>query len=383
MEDHTKSTNSNIFNEDIIMSWLPNADEMLKMTMSNKNFVYYPTPTDRYKVFDVTTQRTGMEKDEDDFVAIDQKPTTTTSAASKKAKLAKKTATTTGPSVGMGKKTGTTTSKSSQPSYMKLKVPQTIQLQPDWKVLADFNKQSLEKLKLDKNDDQAEVEDKLFCGNLHKISDDYARDTINPLNPAILARFENCKFFGNISTLEDEKLKAGTDLANVFITDKILSVIMTSAYNSRPWHLKITKIGESIWVDKMESSDIDLVTVNESSDNMPPDDDKNIDSFKNLAIEATLINEFIKEQIIDSESIYDDEIEVPVEGNPFTEESGEVERLMYRYRLWKLGDIEVLVRCQVHAYDENEKGDNVFVNIYGLNEFDVSEVKDNIIFNSI
>jgi hypothetical protein len=122
----------------------------------------------------------------------------------------------------------------------------------------------------------------------------------------------------------------------------------------------------------MQNSEIDLVTVNESSDVMPPDDDdKNIDSFKNLSIEATLINEFIKEQILDPETNYDEEIEVPVESHPFTEETQDVERLMYRYRIWRIGDIEVLVRCQVHAFDENEKGESIFVNIYALNEFDV------------
>ena len=161
-------------------------------------------------------------------------------------------------------------SKAGQNQQTKLKVTQTIAVKPDWKVLASFNKQSLEKLRIET---EVEVEDKLFCGKLFKISDDYQRDTINPLNPVVLQRYDNFKFFGNISTLEDEKIKSATDIANVFVTDKILSVIMTCVFNSRPWHLKITKIGDSIFIDKMPNSEIDLVTVNESSDNMPPDDD--------------------------------------------------------------------------------------------------------------
>jgi hypothetical protein len=34
--------------------------------------------------------------------------------------------------------------------------------------------------------------------------------------------------------------------------------------------------------------------------------------------------------------------------------------------------MEVLVRCQVHAYDFNDDGDISLVNIYALNEFDVN-----------
>lgn len=348
--------------DDFIINWLPNCQDMLSKTLKNINLSYYPFSgsDNKYKVFDFAPQSRLGDAD-DEFIAIDQKA----SAASAKQKAKTQTRT-----QNVSVKKHMPGSKSAQNQQTKLKVTQTIVVKPDWKVLASFNKQSLEKLR---NESEVEVEDKLFCGKLFKISDDYQRDTINPLNPVNMQRYDNSKFFGNISTLEDEKIKSATDIANVFVTDKILSVIMTCVFNSRPWHLKISKIGDSIFVDKMPNSEIDLVTVNESSDNMPPDDDdKNIDSFKNLAVEATLINEFIKEQVIDPEYPYDDEIEVNVEPHPFAEEGDvDVERLTYRYRLWKVGDIEVLVRCQIHSFDVNEKGDNNFVNVFALNEFDV------------
>ena len=364
--EENKRPSDNIYNDNFLEGWLPNCEDMLKMTLTNRNVIYYPPSesAESYKVFDITSQR-GLLDAEDDFVAIDQKVSTGVSAKQKAKTQVRKQNVPSGkkqlPGVkGMGGAHG-------QP---KLKVTQTIQLQADWKVIADFNKQTLEKLRFE---GEAEVEDKLFCGELHKISEDYERDMINPLNPVNMKRYDNFKFFGNISTLQDEKMKGGTEIANVFATDKILSVIMTSVSNSRPWHLKITKVGESIFIDKMDNSEIDLVTVNESSDVMPPDDDdKNIDSFKNLAIEATLINEFIKEQVLDEEIKFQEELEVPVEPHPFNEEgNADVERLTYRYRVWRIGDIEVLVRCQIHAFDENEKGDTVFVNVFALNEFDV------------
>jgi hypothetical protein len=370
MEDTIQTNNNNIFNDNFILNWLPNSEEMLEKTLNNKNFVYYPTSslTQTYKVFDITSTKNNLDAD-DEFVSIDQKTAQNTSKTKPKAPV-QQAATRKNQVVGKKGANIKGMGGSNTSNISKLKVPQTIQIQPDWKVLADFNKQSLEKIRLEGD---LEVEDKLLCGHLYKISEDYEKDTINPLNPVPLKKFDNFKFFGNLSTLDDEKLKSGTSIANVFVTDKILSVIMTSISNSRPWHLKITKIGESIFIDKMQNSEIDLTTVNESSDQMPPDDDdKNIDSFKNLAIEATLINEFVKEQILDPEIKFDEELEIPVEPHPFNEEGNQdVENLAYKYRVWRMGDIEVLVRCQVHAFDENEKGESVFVNIYALNEFDV------------
>jgi hypothetical protein len=372
MEDQ-KSSNQSILCDDLILNWLPNSEEMLKKTLNNKNTIYYPTPcsSDFFKVFDIASQKGNVDAD-DEFISIDQKNASSVGKAKSKTQPVKKTTSTTTKKAPQNVKSAGTAS-----GLNKLKNPQTIQIQADWKVVADFNKQSLEKLRLE---GEPEVEDKLWCGDLYKISEEYEKDIINPLNPVSLKRFDDFKFFGNISTLDDDKMKSGTEIANVFVTDKILSVIMTSTLNSKPWHLKITKIGESVFIDKMQNSEIDFTTVNESSEVLPPeDDDKNIDSFKNLAIEATLINEFIKEQIIDSSIKYEEELEVPVESHPFNEErASDIERLVYRYRVWKVGDFDVLVRSQVHAFDENEKGENIFVNIYALNEFDVNKIFDNL-----
>ena len=47
---------------------------------------------------------------------------------------------------------------------------------------------------------------------------------------------------------------------------------MTCLYSSHPWHLKITKLGDNLYIDKMENSEIDLMRVNEI-DNTPIDED--------------------------------------------------------------------------------------------------------------
>jgi hypothetical protein len=84
-----------------------------------------------------------------------------------------------------------------------------------------------------------------------------------------------------------------------------------------------------------EKSNVDLVTVHESSVNPPEDELKDgINSFRNLAIEATLINEFLKEQLIDTEQ----DLPGIEESNPFStgDEDQVLEKLAYRYRMFHL-----------------------------------------------
>ena len=164
-------------------------------------------------------------------------------------------------------------------------------------------------------------------------------------------------------------------------------------------------MGDKIFIEKMANSEIDKVTVNESDNTSTIYDDKNINSYKNLNIEATLINEFIKEQIIDKEN---GEPYPNASPNPLNDEDDEddenVEHLGYIYRLWNLEGTKILVRSQVHAYqvvydEEKSEEDNEekeeqeekseeseekeeseeekekkkkykFINIFALNEFD-------------
>ena len=83
-----------------------------------------------------------------------------------------------------------------------------------------------------------------------------------------------------------------------------------------------------------DKSNIDLVTVHESSANPPDEEKEGINSFRNLAIEATLINEFLKEQLINIE----EELPGIEEPNPFAsgEDDQAIEKLAYRYRKFSL-----------------------------------------------
>ena len=311
---------------ELINQWFQNTDEMLLKTMEDPKLNFYPSSSQVLKVFDFSNQKTSIEK-EDDFYSVDQK--VTTQQKGKKVSTQKKQTS----STAAGKKQPYGNYGKTEIQKNKFRILQTIQIKPEWKLIADYNKQSLDKLRLE--DNKVEYEDLSLCGSLYKISEEYEKDRISPQTSVPLSRFDDVKFYGHISTLQDDRIKSNLDVADIYCTDKILCVIMTMIPNSRPWHLKITKIGDNIFFDKSDNSDIDLVTTNES-DNIPVDDmnDKNIDNFKNLAIEATHINEFIKQQIISTEK----EWEGKTEPHPFAEENDEenLEKVAYNYRVWEV-----------------------------------------------
>ena len=370
--------------DNFLLENLPGANEMLSKTLPNKDIMFYPfsqNQTSYLKAFDFISQKNINQTE--DFVSIDTTKTTSNIPKTKGNKSKKIAQYNTNQIKKNQIKTNIYT-----PQIPRFKITQTINPEVSWKIIADFNKLILEKLVLN-SDIKIKVEDKLILGDIYQLQEDLD-ERISPMNPLSLNKYENMKFFGNITTLDDEQIKSGTDQGNIFVTDKILSVIMTCVYSSHPWHLKITKLGGNIYIDKMDNSHIDLVTVNES-DNTPIDeDDRNINNYKSLAIEATLINEFIKEQMLDfdSEPLEDDG------PNPFIDENmkkEDIEHLGYRYRLWKIDDMDILVRCQVHSYnyvddddnkkddddkssdneeEEEEKLDYEFTNVYAMNEFD-------------
>lgn len=357
--------NLNRFNteDDLTMSWLPNRNEMLKLTLNSSNLFYFPNSfqTD-YKVFDVSSQKVNIDND-DEFYSIDQKQGGTKSKVKQPVKKQAQTSNTnnsTNKKVAINNKAPTTT---------KFKVTQTITIPSDWKSICEFNKQSLDKLRIDQ---EPNIEEVNISGLLYSTSDDYSKEQVNILNPVSLQRFEEFKYFDNITTSQDEKLKQKENVGNVFITERILSVIMTMIYNSRPWHIKITKNEGGIFFDTTPQSDLDLITVNESAEEIPLDDEKaGINSFHSLSLEATLINLFIKEQILDLNIPYQEE---ELQPHPFTTDTENLEHSAYRYRIFKLGDLDVVVRAQIHAFNYDENGNPIFINIYALNEFNVNKI---------
>ena len=388
MEEDQKNEEKDNF----LLENLPGASDMLLLTLPNKDLLYYPFNSKQNKpldVFDFTYQRKGGDTEE--FISIDKNaPQPKSKKQNQKYQNQK---------YQQNQKRGNQGSKNLYTvSLQRFNISQSIQPDSTWTLIKDFNKLTLEKLVVDNT--KIKVMNKAIYGNIYQINESFEEE-VSPYNPKLLKRYEDMKFYGNTNTPFDTELLKMDDSANIYTTDKILAVIMTCIYNAHPWHLKIKKLGDKIFIEKMENSEIDMVTVNESDNTSTIYDDSNINSYKNLNIEATLINEFIKEQILDikEETKLADTLPNPFKDDDTPDEN--VEHLGYVYRLWNLEGMKILVRSQVHAYnpvnieekseneeneekedeeEENEQEENEdekekklpyeFINIFALNEFD-------------
>ena len=375
--------------DNFLLESLPGASDMLSITLPNKDLLYYPINSKQNKsldVFDFTFQKKGGESEE--FVSIDKNVPQAKQKKNQKYQNQKH---------NQNQKRGNQGNKNYNPiSLQRFNVTQSIQPDSTWSLIKDFNKLSLEKLVVDIT--KLKVKNKAIYGTIYQVNESLEEE-VSPYNPKPLKTYENMKFYGNTNTPLDQELLRIDDSVNIYTTDKILTVIMTCIYNSHPWHLKIKKLGDKIFIEKMDNSEIDMITVNESDNTSTIYDDSNINSYKNLNIEATLINEFIKEQLLDIK----EELKLKnTEPNPFKDEETpeeDVEHLGYVYRLWNLDGMKIIVRSQVHAYnpieveekseneeieeneekeeeeeeEEEEKEKNLgyeFINIYALNEYD-------------
>lgn len=112
-----------------------------------------------------------------------------------------------------------------------------------------------------------------------------------------------------------------------------------------------------------------MLTVNETAAEPPHEEGNSINSPRNLALEATFINHNFSQQVLKGvEEKYS--FENP---NPFIQddEEGEVASVAYRYRKYDLGDgVDVIVRCEHDAALLGPNGENQFINIKALNEWD-------------
>jgi len=154
---------------------------------------------------------------------------------------------------------------------------------------------------------------------------------------------------------------------NVFATDAIISTLMCCTRSVYPWDIVVDKLGTRLFFDKREDSTIDLLTVNETA-NEPPPEDGTMDSAKNLGMEAVFINHNFAQQVLKTN---EERYKFP-NPNPFIQpdEESEAASVAYRYRSWDLGNNQVIViRCEQDCIQIGPNGEDQFVNIKALNEW--------------
>lgn len=237
----------------------------------------------------------------------------------------------------------------------------SVDIQPEWTMLDQIPFTTFSKLSFN----VGEPEDILMCGALEYY--DKVFDRVTPKNERRLERFKNRNFF-KVTTTDDPIIRrlASDDKATVFATDAILSTLMCAPRSVYSWDIVVQRVGNKLFFDKRDGSQLDLLSVNETSQEPLPEAKEDINSAYSLSVEAAYINQNFSQQVLvrDGNKV---DFEEP---NPFASEGEEVASVAYRYRKWKLDeDTHLVARCEVHSLLD-AKGQTNFLTLNALNEFD-------------
>ncbi|KAJ6833642.1 uncharacterized protein M6B38_338095 [Iris pallida] len=238
----------------------------------------------------------------------------------------------------------------------------SVDIQPEWTMLDQILLSSFTKLSFSVPDPP---EDLLVCGALEFY--DRTFDRVTPRNDRRLDRSKSRGFF-RITTTDDPVIRrlANEDKATVFATDVILSALMCAPRSVYSWDIVIQRVGNKLFFDKREGSQLDRLSVHETSQEVLPDAKEDINSAPSLADEATVINQNFSQQVL----VHDGNKVTFEEPNPFAAEGDDVASVAYRYRRWKLDDdMSLIARCEVHCVSD-VKGQRSFFTLNALNEFD-------------
>jgi translation initiation factor 3 subunit D len=241
----------------------------------------------------------------------------------------------------------------------------SVTVRPDWVAIEDMDFPRLQKLSLP---GIKEGDDVACYGTLEFYDKTY--DRVNIKNERALQGVD--RIFHKVTTTDDPIIrKLSKTRGNVYATDSILATIMCCTRSNYSWDVVIEKFGDKLFMDKRDNTEFDLLTVNETAGEPPTDDGSNLNSPRNLAIEATFINHNFSQQVLKNG---EKELKYKFDNqNPFLsdEEEGEVASVGYRYRSWNLNNgIELIARCEHDAVMIAPTGDTQFITIKALNEWD-------------
>ncbi|KAF3906435.1 hypothetical protein ABW20_dc0105489 [Dactylellina cionopaga] len=248
----------------------------------------------------------------------------------------------------------------------------SVVIKSDWKMLEEIDFNRLGKLNLEID----EGEDVESYGSLFY----YNRSFDRSANKESLKIFDRAWY--NPTTSGDPIIQklADSDEATIFATDTILSTLMCATRSVYSWDIVINRVGNKLFFDKRDGSQIDFATVNENAADPPMDvtdsSKENINSPGRLALEASVLNANFAVQAVIEQTEQEHKLEHedpfynPGPGEP------ELARKGYKYRRFDLSlsddhPLNMIVRTEVDAVMKNPAtGENNFVTIKALNEFD-------------
>ena len=169
----------------------------------------------------------------------------------------------------------------------------SVRVSVDWLQLEVFDLVQLNKLQTS----IPEVQDLRWAGKLDSYDEDF--DNVNTRRTIKLRNFPN-KQSKPVGATQDPIIEslAEEGAGNVYVTDAVLSHLMTSSRSVYPWDIVITYIGGTIFLDVRSATSFDIHTVNENS-HIPPseDDDEDINGRRQLGYEATIIHHDFTQQV--------------------------------------------------------------------------------------
>lgn len=247
----------------------------------------------------------------------------------------------------------------------------SIEIKPEWELQETIEFSKL--LKLTRPEPTPETIKS--CGEL--LPYDKSFDLISTKSEKSLAR-TNRKFF-NVNTKDDpiiQELSKNTQKTTIFGIDSIVTQLMNATRSVIPWDITVVKEGKNIFLNKRDGSIFDYVTVNETSPDAPAeegkDPNKDPNSSINLVKEATALNQHFSQQVLLKQEPI--KFESP---HPFKTDNEEVAWVGYRYRKWSLSEnVDLVVRCEIDAVSKNAKGEDIFLTVKALNEWDLKTTQD-------
>jgi len=139
-----------------------------------------------------------------------------------------------------------------------------------------------------------EGQDIVTCGSLEYYDKLY--DRVNLRNEKPLLKMD--RVVHTATTTDDPVIRRlSKTMGNIFATDEILATIMCCTRSNYSWDVVIEKLGTKVFLDKRDNTQFDLLTVNETSQEPPLDEEGSINSVHSLAMEATLINHNFGQQV--------------------------------------------------------------------------------------
>lgn len=250
----------------------------------------------------------------------------------------------------------------------------SVDVKPDWNLIEQMNFADLQKLAV-KNipADPQELKRCGFVGTYDRANDSLTVKTEKPLG-----RFEDRP--AHVTTTDDPIIRelASEGAATVFATDTILCTLMTAPRSIYSWDIIIQKVGNVIFFDKRDDSDIDMFTVNESAPESWQEHDggsskDSINSPSSLAEEAAYINQNFIQQVVNKDAKLRVTFE---EQNPF--DTAGTTSAGYIYRRWKLTDtVSLIARCDIDAALPRESPQQPlqFTTIRAIHQYDSALTK--------